>query len=268
MVATTVEYVIFDLDGLLIDTERIHTQVTNQILAPHGEEMTWDIKAGCMGKPERASAEYLLSFFPSISLSVDSYIEQKNILQNKLLPSVPLLPGVRKFVQHLRKHGVPIAVATSSGRLRYEKKTGHLRDVFDCFEGNIVCADDEKWEAIAMKAKPSPDIFLVAARELLGRDVAASGPVSEDQNLERKKGLVFEDGFAGVQAGKRAGMNGVLIYCFYLKSMANGIPVVWVPDSNLLGVEYTVDEKADVTLRSIADFIPERWGLPPYDKEL
>ncbi|PBK95499.1 HAD-like protein [Armillaria gallica] len=250
MAATTVEYVIFDMDGLLIDTERIHTEVTNQILAQHGKEMTWDIKAGCMGKPERASAEHLLSFFPSISLSVDSYIAQKNILQDKFFPSVPLLPGVRKLVQHLRKHGIPIAVATSSGRLRYEKKVGHLAEVFDCFEGNIVCADDERWKEIAMKAKPAPDIFLVAARELLGRDVGEPGPVSEDQILERKKGLVFEDGFAGVQAGKRAGMN-----------------VVWVPDSNLLGVEYTADEKADTTLSSIDDFLPEKWGLPPYDKE-
>ncbi|KAK0213176.1 HAD-like domain-containing protein [Desarmillaria ectypa] len=251
MVTTTVKYVIFDMDGLLIDTERIHTEVTNQILAQHGKEMTWDIKAGCMGKPERASAEHLLSFFPSISLSVDSYIEQKNILQDKLLPSVPLLPGVRKLVQHLRKHRIPIAVATSSGRLRYEKKTSHLGDVFECFEGNVVCADDERWGGNAMKGKPAPDIFLVAARELLGRDVGEPGPISEDQISERQKGLVFEDGFAGVQAGKRAGMN-----------------VVWVQDSNLLGVEYSGDEKADVTLRSIQDFIPEKWGLPPYDKEL
>ncbi|KAK0240668.1 HAD-like domain-containing protein [Armillaria nabsnona] len=250
MAATTVEYVIFDMDGLLIDTERIHTQVTNQILALYGKEMTWDIKAGCMGKPERASAEHLLSFFPSISLSVDSYIVQKNILQDKHFPSVPLLPGVRKLVQHLRKHGIPIAVATSSGRLRYEKKVGHLAEVFECFEGNVVCADDERWEGIDMKAKPAPDIFLVAARELLGKDVGEPGPVSEDQNLERKKGLVFEDGFAGVQAGKRAGMN-----------------VVWVPDTNLLSVEYTGDEKADVTLSSIDDFLPEKWGLPPYEKE-
>ncbi len=118
---------------------------------------------------------------------------------------------MRKLVQHLRKHGIPIAVATSSGRLRYEKKVGHLAEVFDCFEGNIVCADDERWKEIAMKAKPAPDIFLVAARELLGRDVGEPGPVSEDQILERKKGLVFEDGFAGVQAGKRAGMNGPFI---------------------------------------------------------
>ncbi|KAG7446618.1 HAD-like protein [Guyanagaster necrorhizus] len=212
--------------------------------------MTWDIKSGCMGKPERASAEHLLSFFPSISLSVDSYIEQKNILQDKLLPSVPLLPGVRKLVRHLRKHRIPIAVATSSGRLRYEKKTGHLGDVFECFEGNVVCADDEKWRGQAMRGKPAPDIFLVAARELLGRDVGEPGAVSGDQISERKKGLVFEDGFAGVQAGKRAGMN-----------------VVWVPDSNLLGVKYTGEEKADVTLRSIEDFIPEKWGLPLYDEE-
>ncbi|KAK0214274.1 HAD-like domain-containing protein [Armillaria nabsnona] len=239
MAATTVEYVIFDMDGLLIDTERIHTQVTNQILALYGKEMTWDIKAGCMGKPERASAEHLLSFFPSISLSVDSYIVQKNILQDKHFPQSPFSPACASSCSTFESTGFPS-----------QKRWGHLAEVFECFEGNVVCADDERWEGIDMKAKPAPDIFLVAARELLGKDVGEPGPVSEDQNLERKKGLVFEDGFAGVQAGKRAGMN-----------------VVWVPDTNLLSVEYTGDEKADVTLSSIDDFLPEKWGLPPYEKE-
>lgn len=44
--------------------------------------------------------------------------------------------------------------------------------------------------------------------------------------------------------------------------------VVWVPDPNLLGVEYSGEEKADLTLGSMADFVPEDWGLPPYDDDL
>lgn len=41
--------------------------------------------------------------------------------------------------------------------------------------------------------------------------------------------------------------------------------VVWVPDTSLLDVEYSGSEKADQILKSVEDFAPEQWGLPPYD---
>lgn len=44
---------LFDMDGLLIDSERIYTEVVNEILKPFGRQQTWDIKAKLMGKPER-----------------------------------------------------------------------------------------------------------------------------------------------------------------------------------------------------------------------
>jgi len=60
-----------------------------------------------------------------------------------------------------------------------------------------------------MCGKPAPDIFLVAAKELLGRDVGRPDVECTDaQREERAKGLVFEDALPGMQAGKRAGMSG------------------------------------------------------------
>ncbi|KAJ6629436.1 HAD-like domain-containing protein [Mycena sp. CBHHK59/15] len=241
-----VEYVLFDMDGLLIDSEAIYTKVTDAILAKYGKEMTWDIKAGCMGKPERDAAIHLLSFFPDISLTVSSYLEQRNALQDTLWPTVPLLPGVKKLVFHLKAHNIPMAVATSSRRRNFKLKTSHLGEIFDCFEGKVVCSDDTKWQ---MRGKPEPDIFLVAAREILGRDVGptdAAG-ITASQRAERGKGLVFEDALPGMQAGKRAGMS-----------------VVWVPDTNLLKVGYSGEEEADQILQSLEEFVPEQWGLPPY----
>ena len=44
----------------------------------------------------------------------------------------------------------------------------------------------------------------------------------------------------------------------------NPIPVIWVPDPNLLNVEYLGAEKPDQVLGSIEEFVPEDWGLPPY----
>ena len=94
-------------------------------------------------------------------------------------------------------------------------KTGHLGHIFDLFEGNVVCGDDDTTGA--MRGKPQPDIFLVAASQKLGRDVGPILGVSETIDLspqqleERARGLVFEDGLPGMQAGKRAGMNGMTI---------------------------------------------------------
>lgn len=88
-------------------------------------------------------------------------------------------------------------------------KTRHLQDVFVCFEGKVICGDDANH---TIRGKPAPDIFLLAAKELLSRDIGPiEGPVTETQRRERGKGLVFEDGLPGMQAGKRAGMSGS--YC-------------------------------------------------------
>ncbi|KAL0956853.1 hypothetical protein HGRIS_002961 [Hohenbuehelia grisea] len=250
-----IEYVIFDMDGLMIDSERVYTEVTNEILAPFGKEMTWDIKAGCMGKPEREAAAHLLSFFPEIPLTIDEYLRQRDALQDLRWPHVQLLPGIRKLVHHLHAHKIPIAVATGSRRRNFHLKTDHLGDIFDRFEGRIVCADDDvsasSNENTKMRGKPNPDVFLVAARTLLGRDVGnPDAECTPAQIAERGKGLIFEDALPGMQAGKRAGM-----------------AVVWVPDHNLLQVENPGPETPDEQLASLEEFCPETWGLPAYTQE-
>lgn len=220
--------------------------------------MTWDIKAGLMGKPERDAAAHLLSFFPDLppEITLDTYLDERRVQQDALWSTVRPLPGVVKLVQHLYKHKVPIAVATGSQRRNYEQKSAHLMDeLFGCFEGKVVCADDG---LIAKgRGKPCPDVFLVTAKECLGRDVGykedGDAGVTPEQVEERKKGLIFEDALPGMQAGKRAGMN-----------------VVWIPDANLVALTESSTtsstiEQPEQTLRSLEDFDPEEWGLPPYD---
>ncbi|KZV69371.1 HAD-like protein [Peniophora sp. CONT] len=250
-----IEYVLFDMDGLMIDSEKVYTDVTNEILAPYGKEMTWDIKAELMGKPERAAAEHLLASFPGIGLQIDEYLAKRTELQDKKWPHVTLLPGVERLVKHLHAHNVPTAIATGSQRRNFEMKSGHLQEVFGLFEERVVCGDDPWIKVDGGKGKPAPDVFLVAAR-VLGRKVGEKAPqgeiegvlVPDAEEAERAKGLVFEDALPGVRAGKRAGMN-----------------VVWVPDANLLEVDDKGQEKPDLTLHSLEDFKPEEWGLPAYD---
>ena len=136
-------------------------------------------------------------------------------MQDERWPSVRPLPGAIKLVKHLHAHKVPMALATGSQRRNFELKSSHLGELFDCFEGRVVCADDGLIER--GRGKPHPDIFLVAAERFLKLDVGQGevqeGHVNERQKEVRATGLVFEDGVPGVQAGKRAGMSGMYAGC-------------------------------------------------------
>lgn len=158
---------------------------------------------------ERQAAIHTLSFFPDIPLGIDEFLRERNRVQDELWPTVPLMPGIRKLVLHLKKHNIPMAVATSSRRRNFETKTAHHQDLFGCFDGKIVCGDDTQYN---MQGKPAPDIFLVTAAIYLGRNVGSpTATPTEDNVKERAKGFVFEDAIPGVQAGKRAGMSGTYI---------------------------------------------------------
>lgn len=170
-----------------------------------------------MNAAEREAAAHLLSFFPDLPpfFTIDYFLDARRVLQDERWPSVRPLPGALKLVRHLHAHGVPIALATGSQRRNFQLKSSHLGELFDCFEGKVVCADDGLFPR--GRGKPHPDIFLVAAQRFLGLDVgtgeAGEGHVSEEQRSVRAKGLVFEDGIPGLQAGKRAGMSGMS--CFW-----------------------------------------------------
>lgn len=139
-------------------------------------------------------------------MDVDAFLVERNRVQDSLWPSVTLLPGVHRLIHHLKKHNIPMAIATSSRRRNYNMKTTHLQSVFGCFDGKVVCGDDHQYN---MKGKPAPDIFITTAREMLNRDVGHPEVSQTDIQInERRKGLVFEDALPGVQAGKRAGMSG------------------------------------------------------------
>jgi pseudouridine 5'-phosphatase len=147
-----------------------------------------------------------LSCFPGIDITVDQYLAESEAKLDARWPTVQLLPGVQKLIQHLAKHQVSIIVATASSRRNFLRKSENLKHLFDHFQGNIVCADDVAGKTTG---KPDPYIFLHAAG-VLGKAVGTTELCTEAEAVERSKGLVFEDAIYGVQAGKRAGMSGTL----------------------------------------------------------
>jgi pseudouridine-5'-monophosphatase len=176
--------VIFDLDGVLLDTEPLYTQGIQEVVGAYGKVYDWSIKRDMMGQSELEGAKLLLARL-ELPLSEAEYLSRREPILERLFRSSPVMPGAADHVAALAMRGLPIAVATSCRARFFEMKTAP-HAWFASFR-TVVCGDDP--EVVALK--PDPQIFLVAAARL---------------GIAPGRCLVIEDSPAGVVAARRAGM--------------------------------------------------------------
>jgi pseudouridine-5'-monophosphatase len=202
---------LFDMDGLLIDSEDLYTIATNQILAKYDRPtLPWSIKAQLQGRPG-PQASKIFHDWAQLPITLDEYFAENTALQKDLFPSTKSLPGVLDLLEQLRKRGVHMALATSSHKGNYVLKSSHLPHLFDYFaHEHRVLGDDPRIPP--GRGKPAPDIYLLALSTL-----NASLRTQGVKELLPEECLVFEDSVPGVEAGRRAGMQ-----------------VVWCPHPGLL----------------------------------
>jgi len=183
-------HVIFDLDGVLLDTERIYTEVTQRIVARYGKVFDWSVKADMIGRPALDSARHLVRAL-ELPIAPEEYLVEREGLFEEMMPFAEPMPGARELTTALAARGIPFALASSSSRRLFDLKTARHRAWFGTF-ATIVLGDDRA----VRRGKPAPDIFLVAAARLTAR----TGDC-----------VVVEDAPAGVAAAKAAGMRVVAV---------------------------------------------------------
>jgi len=185
-----VTQVLFDMDGVLLDTERLYTEATQQICARFGKTFDWAVKGNMIGRRALDSARYLVDAL-ALPLTAEEYLAERTVLFETLMPTAAAMPGARELTGALKAAGAGLAVASSSSRALFDLKTTGHRAWFAEFAA-IVLGDDPRVRA----GKPAPDIFLVAAAEL---GVAPAACV------------VIEDAPAGVEAARAAGMQVIAV---------------------------------------------------------
>ena len=152
--------VLYDMDGLLLDTERFYTVVTQEIAAGYGKTFDWTLKSRIIGRKAHESAQIIVETL-ELPITPDEYLKSRNERLRELLADTQPLPGATRLTQHLHDVGIPQAVATSSGQELYNIKTAHLQQWFNSFQ-TVVNGDDPE----VKQGKPAPDIFLLAAKRL------------------------------------------------------------------------------------------------------
>ena len=179
------EAFLFDLDGVLLDTEPLHTIAWRQAATHFGTDLTDGQLAQLQGKRRLENSRQVCSWI-SQPITPEELLAVRQPIAADLMASAPAMPGAESLVRYIHSLNLPMALVTSSERTSMQHKIGHHSWV------NLlqvqVCGDDS-----ALKAgKPAPDPYKLGASKL---------------NVNPQDCWAIEDSDAGCQSAAEAGCN-------------------------------------------------------------
>lgn len=180
--------VVFDMDGLLFDTEALYQQAFTRAASDKGHDMPLSVFLGMVGHPWPVNRVQLLKHYGA-AFPVDEFgADVRRHFGSMADADLRLKPGVTGLLDFLDELRVPRAIATSSARdaVRHHLAAHALGDRFDA----VVALGDYA------AGKPAPDPFLTAAERL---------------GVAPRSCLALEDSYAGVRSASSAGMVTIMV---------------------------------------------------------
>jgi HAD superfamily hydrolase (TIGR01509 family) len=184
--------VVFDMDGVLADTEGLHLRSLQEILAPFGITFTQEDNTPYVGHGgtefwESVGARYDLPDPPGVMT-----LRREEAMLRNVAGGVRPMEGAVDLVRALRERGIPLAVASSTPPRQIEAILDGVgvRDAF----GPVISGEDPE----VARGKPAPDIYLEACRAL---------------GLPPHECIAIEDSANGVRSGRAAGLYVVAVPC-------------------------------------------------------
>ena len=180
---------LFDMDGLVLDTEKLYSRFWQEACQNLGYPMTRQQALTMRALNAQAGEANLKRFFgPTVDFqqvrNLRIHLMDAYIAENGVEPK----PGIRELLAFLKEKNIPAALASSSPRQRIQSYLKPLQ-LYDCFQ--VICSGYE-----VPHGKPEPDIFLHAAAQL---------------GLKSQDCMVLEDSPSGILAASRAGCMPVMI---------------------------------------------------------
>jgi HAD superfamily hydrolase (TIGR01509 family) len=202
--------VLWDLDGVLIDSGTLHFKTWEQTLNKAGYAFTRDDFHATFGRNNRGVLTHILGQPPEEDF-LQRMGDEKEALFRKILPGqLVLLPGVREWLAWFQAHGFKQAVASSAPMENVEVMVDEvgIRDYFDYLAAGG-----------SLPSKPDPAVFLLAA---------------EKCNVDPANCLVIEDSPAGIEGARRGGMKCIAVETTH-------------PADSLLGAGLILHDLTDLT---------------------
>jgi HAD superfamily hydrolase (TIGR01509 family) len=173
-----IELVIFDMDGLMFDTETLAKRAWQQVGSEHNYEISDEFLLGLLGRNKKSiEQEFKKGFGEDFDFN-DMYSKQGKCMNNYIEEEgLGIKKGLIEILDFLTEKKIKKAVATSSIRERAEKLLS-IAGVLDKFD-SVICGDE------VTKSKPDPEIFLTVCKKL---------------NVDPSNALVLEDSERGLEA--------------------------------------------------------------------